>query len=71
MVFISHAFALAMLVILAVVGKIDGLLWLALGGAAACLVVDAIMWLRALAEARQMREQMDETNMHLVPFPAE
>ena len=60
MVFISHAFALAMLVILAVVGKIDGLLWLALGGAAACLVVDAIMWLRALAEARQMRELMDD-----------
>ena len=60
MAFISHAFALAMLVVLAVVGKIDGLLWLALGGVAACLTVDAIIWLRALAEARQMREQMDE-----------
>ena len=51
MVFISHAFALVMLVILAVVGKIDGLLWLALGGAAACLAVDAIMWLRVLASS--------------------
>ena len=60
MVFLSHAFALAMLAILAVVGKIDGLLWLALGGVAVCLVTDAIMWLRALAEARQLREQMDQ-----------
>ena len=60
MVFVSHAVAVAMLVILAVVGKIDGFLWLAWGGAAACLAVDAALWLRALAEARQMREQMDE-----------
>lgn len=60
MVFISHAFALALLAILAAVGKIDGFLWFALGGVAVCVAVDAIMWLRAWAEARKMSEQMVE-----------
>ena len=60
MVFISHALGLIMLVILAIVGKIDGLLWLALAGVAACLAVDAMMWMRALVVDRQMREKMEE-----------
>ena len=60
MIFVLHAFALAMLAMLAVVGKLDGYQWLAVGGIGFCLVVDAILWLRAQAEARQLRGQMDE-----------
>ena len=60
MIFALHAFALAMLAMLAVVGKLDGYQWLALSGIGFCLVVDAILWLRAQAETRQLRGQMDE-----------
>ena len=60
MIFVLHAFALAMLAMLAVVGKLDGYQWLALGGIGFCLVVDAILWLRAQAKTRQLRGQMDE-----------
>ena len=60
MVFVSHAIALILLISLALAEKIDGFWWLALVGMAVCLVVDAVVWMRTLATAGQMRQQMQQ-----------
>ena len=60
MVFVSHAIALILLIFLALAEKIDGFWWLALAGVAVCLVVDAVVWVRTLATAGQMRQQMQQ-----------
>ena len=58
MVFFSHAIALTLLISLALAGKIDGFWWLALAGVAVCLVADGVVWVRTLAAAGQMRQNM-------------
>lgn len=60
MVFVSHAIAVALLISLAVAGKIDGFWWLAWVGVALCLAADAVVWVRTLATSGQMREQMQQ-----------
>ena len=60
MVFVSHAIALTLLISLALAGKIDGFWWLALAGVAVCLVADAVVWVRTLAAAGQMRQHMQQ-----------
>ena len=60
MVFVSHAIALILMISLAFAGKIDGFWWLALAGVAVCLVADAVVWVRTLAAAGQMRQQMQQ-----------
>ena len=60
MVFVSHAIAVALLISLAVAGKIDGFWWLAWAGVALCLAADAVLWVRTLATGGQMRQQMQQ-----------
>ena len=60
MVFVSHAIAVALLISLAVAGKIDGFWWLAWVGVALCLAADAVVWVRTLATSGQMRQQMQQ-----------
>ena len=60
MVFVSHAIALMLMISLAFAGKIEGFWWLALAGVAVCLVADAVVWVRTLAAAGQMRQQMQQ-----------
>ena len=60
MVFVSHAIALTLLISLALAGKIDGFWWLALAGVAVCVVADAVLWVRSLAAAGQMRQNMQQ-----------